>query len=60
VLEEHKSRAELDDDRYREFSEQIDELEADLEHCVERFEHRDFEALFRSLEESEEPGPVVE
>jgi len=61
VLEEHKSRAELDDERYREFTEDIDDLEANLEHCVDRFEHRDFEALFRSLEEEpEEPGHLVE
>ncbi|AGN01260.1 response regulator with CheY-like receiver, AAA-type ATPase, and DNA-binding domains [Salinarchaeum sp. Harcht-Bsk1] len=60
VLEEHKSSAELDDDRYREFSEQIDDLEADLEHCVDRFEHRDFEALFRSLDDTEEADPILE
>ncbi|WP_248517809.1 HalX domain-containing protein [Salinarchaeum laminariae] len=62
VLEEHKSSAELDDERYREFTGQIDDLEANLEHCVDRFEHRDFEALFRSLDDSasEEPTRVVE
>jgi DNA-binding response OmpR family regulator len=59
VLEEHKSRAELDDERYQEFTEQIDDLEANLEHCVDRFEHRDFEALFRSLSAGES-DPVVE
>jgi len=59
VLEEHKTSSELEDERYQEFTEQIDDLEANLEHCVDRFEHRDFEALFRSLE-ADEPSPAIE
>jgi len=56
VLEEHKSRAELEDERYREFTERIDELEVELAGIVDQFEHTDFAALFHSIEDTMSPA----